>query len=306
MTTTPPAPDRPSAQDDTGSLVRVLMKHPRDAFVSHSSIAAQWSALGFTAPPDLGRAIDEFDQLASLIQQAGARIELLPPDERTGLDSIYVRDASIPTDAGVVLCRMGKALRAGEPAAQHDGLTEAGLPILGSITAPGQLEGGDATWLDERTLAVGEGYRTNAEGIRQLRELLRPGGVDVIAVPLPHWRGPGDVLHLMSLLSPVAPGVAVVYSPLLPVTFRSSLVAQGWRLVEVAPSEYDSMGTNVLALGHGRVLALRGNPMTRDALESAGLQVLVYDGAEISIKGSGGPTCLTRPLSRCPDGSSLT
>lgn len=306
MTTPPAVPDRLTAQDDTGAPVRVLMKHPRDAFRRHDAIAEQWRALGFTAPPDLGRAIDEFAQLTSLIQQSGATIELLPQDERTGLDSIYVRDASIPTDAGVVICRMGKSLRAGEPEAQHDALVTAGLPILGRITAPGRLEGGDATWLDERTLAVGEGYRTNAEGIRQLRGLLRPLGVDVVVVPLPHWRGPGDVLHLMSLLSPVAPQIAVVYSPLLPVPFRSSLVEQGWRLVEVDPSEYDSMGTNVLALGHGRVLALGGNPLTRDALESAGLQVLAYEGTEISVKGSGGPTCLTRPLSRVPARSSRT
>ncbi len=301
MTATPAA--MPSAQGDTGTLVRVLMKHPREAFRSAAAIAAQWRELGFTAPPDLGRAGDEFDQLVQLLRTAGVTVDLLAPDGRTGLDSIYVRDASIPTDAGIVLCQMGKVLRAGEPSAQQDALESLGLPILGTIQPPGRLEGGDATWLDSRTLAVGEGYRTNPEGIRQLRALLAPQGIEVITVPLPHWRGPGDVLHLMSLLSPVAPRVAVVYSPLLPATFRSWLLEQQWRLIEVDASEYDSMGTNVLALGDRRVLALRGNPATRAALDAAGFEVLEYEGAEISVKGSGGPTCLTRPLTRVPEGN---
>lgn len=292
---------RTIAQSDTGELAAVLMKHPRDAFRDAATIDTEWQALGFTAPPDLSRACDEFDRLVDLLQGAGVSVQLLPADGRTGLDSIYVRDASILTRAGLIGCRMGKALRAGEPAAHCDHFASGGARIVGSIQAPGTLEGGDATWLDERTLAVGEGYRTNAEGIRQLKGLLEPLGVDVVTVPLPHWRGPGDVLHLMSLLSPVALKVAVVYSPLLPVTFRSWLIAQGWRLIEVPASEYDSMGTNVLSLGRGRVVVLRGNPLTRAALEAAGLEVFAYEGTEISVKGSGGPTCLTRPLARYAD-----
>ena len=147
------------------------------------------------------------------------------------------------------------------------------------------------------TVVVGRGYRTNAEGIRQLRAQLGPA-VEVIEVPLPHWRGPGDVMHLMSLISPVDADLAVAYSPLLPVPFREWLLGRGMTLVETPAEEFESMGTNVLALAPRQCLMLTGNPRTRAALERAGATVIEYEGSEISVKGAGGPTCLTRPLLR--------
>jgi N-dimethylarginine dimethylaminohydrolase len=171
------------------------------------------------------------------------------------------------------------------------------MAIAGRIEPPGRLEGGDVLWLDARTLVVGRGYRTNGEGIRQLRAILG-SRVDVIEVPLPHWQGQHDVMHLMSLISPVDHGMAVVYSRLLPVPFREWLLDRGIHLVEVPDEEFDSMGTNVLALAPRRCLMLAGNPRTRAALERAGADVLEYEGTEISVKGAGGPTCLTRPLER--------
>ncbi len=289
-----------TAQSDVGQLVRVAMKHPREAFVSQASIDAQWSRLGFSAAPDFGRACDEFDRLVALLEDHGTTIDLLPADTRTGLDSIYTRDASLVSNSGVVLCAMGKALRIGEPAAQGDAFSGPGLAlsILGAVTPPGTIEGGDLAWIDPRTLAVGHGYRTNAEGIRQLRELLGDSIDELITVPLPHWRGPADVMHLMSLISPIHPTLAVVYSPLLPVPFRTSLIERGVTLIEVPDDEFESMGTNVLAIAPRTVVALKGNLRTRAALETAGIQVLEYDGLEISVKGAGGPTCLTRPLMR--------
>jgi N-dimethylarginine dimethylaminohydrolase len=174
------------------------------------------------------------------------------------------------------------------------------VPIVGEITEPGSLEGGDVVWLDERTIAVGRGYRTNEEGILQLRSMLADSIDEMIVVPLPHWRGPGDVLHLMSLVSPVDRDLAVVYSPLLPVPFRERLLEGGYALVEVPAEEFDTMGTNVLALGPRDCVMLAGNPRTRAALERAGVRVVEYVGDEISVKGAGGPTCLTRPLARAP------
>jgi N-dimethylarginine dimethylaminohydrolase len=171
------------------------------------------------------------------------------------------------------------------------------VPVLGSIEGTGCLEGGDVTWLTPGTLAVGRGYRTNDEGIRQLRELLGTD-VEVVVVPLPHWRGPSDVFHLMSVISPLADDVALVYSPLLPVVFRDLLLERGTTLVEVPDAEFESMGCNVLAVAPRLVVALDGNPETRRRMEAAGVEVHVYQGAEISSKGCGGPTCLTRPLER--------
>ena len=284
---------------EAGRLVSVVMKHARDAFADDQTIAAQWKALNFTAPPDYGAAIDEYERLLDILRSSGATIHLLPRDADTTLDSVYARDASIVSPKGIILCRMGKPARETEPDAQRRAFEALGseFGVYGRIEPPGLLEGGDVVWLDARTLLVGRGYRTNAEGIRQLRGLLGES-VDVIDVPLPHWRGEGDVLHLMSLLSPVDRDVAVVFSPLLPVPFRKLLLGRGYRLVEVPDDEFDSMGGNVLALGPGRCVMVAGNAATRRALERMGVEVVEYTGDEISVKGAGGPTCLTRPIVR--------
>jgi N-dimethylarginine dimethylaminohydrolase len=280
-----------------GRLSSVVVKHARDGFVDDQTIAAQWKALNYTDAPSLPRAIDEHDRFVEILRSSGAEVHLLPRNDRTTLDSIYVRDASISSPGGLILCGMGKPQRAGEPDAQDLALRTLGIRVAGRIAAPGRLEGGDLIWLDEATLAVGRGYRTNAEGIRQLRALVGDG-VEVVEVPLPHWRGAGDVMHLMSLISPVDKDLAVVYSPLLPVPFREWLQNRGVGFVETPHEEFDTMGTNVLALGPRRCLMLAGNPLTRHALERAGCEVLEYEGFEISVKGAGGPTCLTRPIVR--------
>jgi N-dimethylarginine dimethylaminohydrolase len=283
-----------------GKLASVVVKHVRDAWVDAQTIAAQWQTLNYTAPPDLPRAIDEQDRLFDILRSSGATVIELPRDSQTTLDSIYVRDASIVSSSGSILCAMGKAERATEPAAQEKALDGFGVAIAGRITAPGKLEGGDLIWLDEKALAIGRGYRTNAEGVRQLRALVG-ASVEVIEVPLPHWHGQSDVMHLMSLISPVDRDLAVVYSRLLPVPFREWLLERGIRLVEVPDVEFETMGTNVLALGPRRCLMLSGNPLTRRLLEQSGCEVLEYEGSEISVKGAGGPTCLTRPLVRTAD-----
>jgi N-dimethylarginine dimethylaminohydrolase len=172
-----------------------------------------------------------------------------------------------------------------------------GLPIAGRIEGEGRLEGGDLLWFDERTCAVARGYRTNDEGIRQLKALLG-SGVEVVTVPLPHYRGPEDVFHLMSIISPLDADLALVHSPLMPVPFREWLLGRGIELVEVAEEELDTLGCNALALAPRRCLTAAGNPQTRARLEAAGCEVLTYAAEEISLKGQGGPTCLTRPLVR--------
>ena len=286
---------------EVGRLVSVVMKHARDAFPDERTIAAQWKPLNFTAPPDRAAAIDEYERFLDILRGAGAHVHLLPADPGTTLDSLYARDASIISPKGIILCRMGKPTRETEPDAQRRAFESLGpsFNVCGQIEPPGLLEGGDVVWLDARTLLVGRGYRTNADGIRQLRVLLGES-VDVIDVPLLHWRGESDVMHLMSLISPVDRDLAVVYSRLLPVPFRKLLLGRGYRLVEVADEEFDSMGSNVLALGPGRCVMLAGNPRTRGALERANVEVIEYAGNEISVKGAGGPTCLTRPIVRAP------
>jgi N-dimethylarginine dimethylaminohydrolase len=278
---------------------RLLVKHARDAFQSSAACAAEWRALNFTAAPDFAAAVAQYDGLLETITRAHPEISLVhaPPDARVGLDSIYVRDASLVSPRGIILCRMGKDARRREPDAQGDVCGAHGIPVIGRIQPPGQIEGGDVVWFDDHTVAVGRGYRTNDEGIRQFSALVGPD-VTVITVPLPHYRGPSDVFHLMSIISPIDRDLAVVYSPLMPVPFREWLMAHGIALVEVPDAEFDSMGANVLAVAPRRAVMVRGNPVTKARLEAAGAMVYEYDGSEISLKGGGGPTCLTRPVSR--------
>jgi N-dimethylarginine dimethylaminohydrolase len=250
------------------------------------------------ASPDYDKALKEYDNFVEYLKKSIPEIYYLPQNDKTGLDSIYVHDPVIITNKGAILCNMGKEKRRAEPSAAGEFLLELDIPILGSITGEGTLEGGDVVWIDARTLAVGLGYRTNEEGIRQLKELIRDIVDEFIVVPLPHWKGPGDVLHLMSLISPVDHDLAVVYSRLLPVSFREWLLRRGIQLLDIPDSEFETMACNILAVSPRKCIMISGNPQTKQMLEDKGIEVWEYGGEEISMKGAGGPTCLTRPLLR--------
>ena len=220
-------------QSDVGAIKSLMIKHPRDAFVNDEHIASQWERLNYRAPPDFARAVDEYDRFVALLRGLGIDPHFLPADAEVGLDSLYTRDASIVCDRGVILCSMGKPERRNEPKAQEAVSRAMGVPVCGAITGDGRLEGGDFVWLDGRTAAIGWGYRSNDEGIRQLRKLLGDCVDELIVVPLPHWHGPNDVFHLMSIISPIDHDLALVYSPLLPVPFREALFDRGIKLIEV-------------------------------------------------------------------------
>ncbi len=287
-----------TAHSEYGQLTRVVIKPVANAFISDTKLADEWQALNYVQRPHLFNANEEFGTFERLLKSSGAEVLHLPVENKLTIDSIYCRDAAIATDFGMIICRMGKAGRANEPEAERLFFEASNIPVLGSIAAPGTLEGGDVAWLDEKTLAVGHTYRTNESGIAQLKALLEPRGVEVVVADLPHYRGPSDVFHLMSILSPVDRNLAVVYSPLMPVAFRKLLLNRGFELVEVPEPEFDSMGCNVLALAPRRCLVVAGNPVTLQRLKDAGCEVTTYPGTEISVKGGGGPTCLTRPIER--------
>ena len=285
-------------QNEVGRIERIVLKHAHDAFVSQVFIASHWRELGYTSLVNYEAARREYDAFVSLLRENIPELHFIPRDDRTGIDSIYVRDASLITDKGAILCRMGKESRRTEPEAVRAFYSQLGIPILGAITGGGRLEGGDVIWLSGRTLVVGRGYRTNDEGIRQLRELTAGLADEFVVVPLPHWRGPSDVFHLMSVISPIDHDLVLVYSPLLTVPFREWLIGRGITLIDVPDNEFETMGCNVLAVAPRRCLMLAGNPRTRDLLRAAGAEVFEYKGDEISRKGAGGPTCLTRPVLR--------
>lgn len=283
---------------EVGQIQSLLLKHPRSAFVGQKNIQQQWQRLNYLALPDYERALQEYENFVSLLKDIVPDISFLPEHGQTGLDSIYVHDSSIMTKKGFILTKMGKKEREGEPGAVGEFLKRLDVPIIGSISGEGLLEGGDIVLWDKKTLFVGLGYRTNEEGIRQLRGFTKNDIEEFIVVPLPHWKGPGDVLHLMSLISPIDYDLAVVYSRLLPVPFRNWLVQRSVKLIEVPDSEFESMGCNVLALAPRRCIMIEGNPLTRKKLLDEEVEVMEYRGEEISLKGAGGPTCLTRPLLR--------
>lgn len=284
---------------DVGVLKRVLVKRPEHAFISQSKLDSEWKQLGYRDRPDFRKAVREYDAFVSILSEH-SEIAFLPEDPSLTIDSIYVRDAALLTHQGMVICNMGKPERGLEPPAMMKEFAGTSVPVAGVIRSPGLLEGGDAAWLNDFTLAVGRGYRTNTQGIDQLKRWLEPSGIDVVIVDLTHWNGPSDVFHLMSILSPVDTDKSLVYSRLLPVVFRNCLLELNYRLIDVPDEEFESMGCNVLALSPGKVLMLAGNPLTRKLLEQESIDVIEYVGEEISRKGQGGPTCLTRPLLRAP------
>jgi dimethylargininase len=276
-------------QSMTGELRRVLVRAPR-AEDLHG-----WMMCGWRAEPDAARIAAEHEAFCELLAAAGAEVVLAESRADGNPDAIYTYDPALVVDAGALLLYPGKECRRAEVPALAEDFERAGVPIAGQLGPPEWAEGGDCCWLDEHTLLAGCGYRTNEAGIARLRELLP--GVEVLAFDLPHWRGCGEVMHLMSLISPLAPDLAVVYSPLLPTRLAQLLEQRDVKLVEVPDEEFDSMGANVLALAPRVALAVDGNPETRRRMERAGVDVLVYEGEELS-KGDGGPTCLTRPLLR--------
>jgi dimethylargininase len=273
----------------TGTLERVLVRPPL------AEDAARWRDHGWRAAPDSAAAAAEHELFCALLEEAGAEVVVSRHDPGNP-DAIYVFDPVLVGDQGAVLLRPGKERRRSEPAGLRPALEAAEVPVAAELASPVLAEGGDTLWLDDGTLLVGVGYRTNEESLAAF-EAAFPG-VDVVAFDLPHWNGAGQVMHLLSFISPLDSDLALVYPRIAPVRLLRLLAERGTRVLEVPDEEFESQGTNVLALGPRRALALEGNPDTQRLMERAGVDVVVYRGEEISRKGDGGPTCLTRPLLR--------
>jgi len=271
-------------------LRRVLVRPP------DAEACAAWRAFGWRDEPDPVQLAAEHEAFRALLAEAGAEVIVGETPVPLSPDSIYTYDPAIVTDRGAILLRPGKEGRQVEVDAMGADLVEAGVPLLARLEAPATAEGGDTVWLDERTLLAGRGYRTNEAGIEALRRFLPD--VEVVWFDLPYLTGPADVLHLMSLISPLDRDLALVYLPLLPVRLVELLEKRGVQLVEVPEEEFWSMGPNVLALAPRVALALDGNAETRRRMEEAGVEVRVYAGDQLSRLGDGGPTCLTRPILR--------
>lgn len=279
------------ARSSTAPLHDVLVKRPGAAF-GH---AFDDPAHGFLRPVDLARAQSEHDGLVTALDALGVRVHVLDDDPADDPDLSYVFDPLLVIDAGAVPLRPGKPNRAGEPAIVARWLAARDVPTVGRIVSPGTVEAGDTTWLRDDLFVIGRSLRTNDAGARQLAAIV---GGDVRIVDLPYWRGPAELVHLMSVISPVSDDLAVVFLPLLPATVHGWLLELGIRLVEVPEDEFATLGANVLAVRPGVVIVADGNPATRRGLEAAGVEVHAVALGEIGENGSGGATCLTRPVLR--------
>ncbi len=282
------------AQSMIAPLKRVMIRRPDQAFGNADPV--QWH---YTQPINLPEAQREHDALAAMLKQAGAEVIYHDVPLPQHADAIFVFDPSLITNAGAILLSMGKPLRRGEEAAQREMFERLGIPIYASLSGEARAEAGDMLWIDERTLAVGCGFRTNAEAVRQLRAALQPIGVSVLAYDLPYFTGPEACLHLLSLISIVDEQLAVVYLPLMPTALFQELVQRHFKFVEAPEHEFSkTQATNVLATKPGECIMLEGNPITQQRLMDAGCEVQTYRGYELSFKAEGGATCLTRPVLR--------
>lgn len=279
-------------------LRRVLVCSPRTAGWGQPERAAQWRDLGFRHAPDIEMAEAQHAALVRELQSAGADVVELPPAPDLSLDAVYTHDASLATDFGLLVMRPGKANRHAEGRNHSSFCAQLGIRTFGEIMAPATTEAGDILWIDAKTMLIGHGYRTNAAGIAQIGEMLAPKGIEVISAPLPHGGGPSECLHLMSLISLLDEQTALVDLPWLAVETVELLRARGFRFVEIEEAERETLACNVLALGEKRLLAIEDNRKTNARLRAAGFDVHTFPGSELCVNGSGGPTCLTRPLMR--------
>lgn len=285
-------------QSMTGKIEAILIKRPEEAFISQENLNANWEKFNYFGCPDYEKVIEEYNEFEKFIKENIPDVYYLKQDDRAGLDSIYAHDPLKVTKKGAIYFPMGKELRGREREATREYLESIGIPTLGEIKAPGKMEGGDVLWIDEKTVAIGRGYRTNDEGIRQFKELTKDIIDEYIIVPMPHGDGEDCCLHLMSIISFVDTDKAVVYSKYMPVFFREYLIEKGITLIECGDEEYDYLGTNVLCVAPGKCITIAGNPEITAKMRDAGIDVTTYEGKELSYRGTGGPTCLTCPLHR--------
>ena len=283
---------------NVSTLKTVLLKNPQAAFKSQKTIDLQWQDLNFIDKPDFKKSVTQYENFIDILNDNNVEILYIPEDEITSLDSIYTHDPIFMTPNGAVIGNMGKTQRKPETIMMKNYLNEIGVPIFGEIINDATLEGGDVIWIDEKTVTAGLTYRTNNKGIDQLRKILSTISIEVISVDLPHWNGPVDVLHLMSLISPLNENLFLIYKKLLPIGLLKLLKKLDIKTISIADEDYDSLGCNVLPLSTTKCLITSGNNKTCKIIEENGIEVIEFQASEICYKGSGGPTCLTRPIYR--------
>ncbi len=277
-------------------LRRVLVKRPGEAMAG-----ADPTAWNYATPLDLEKIQADHDGLAKLLQDSGAEVLFLDHDPEHLADLVFTHDPSLVTSEGAIIFRMGKLARRGEDEHHREFYDSIDVPILGTIEEPGTVEAGDCVWIDDKTLAVGMGFRTNPAGVAQLQALLTPLGVRVEAFDLPVYTGAAACLHLMSIMSMLDHDLALVFEPMIPVRLHKLLAERGVQCLAAPADEFTKSATlslNVLALSPRKCIGVAGNDKTAELMVNAGVDLTNFVGDELCLKAEGGPTCLTRPILR--------
>lgn len=282
-------------------LESILIKRPEDAFISQKHIDENYEKYDYLGRPIFEHVLSDFASFESILKENVRNVYYLPKDTHVGIDSIYAHDPLEVTEKGAMYFQMGKELRKNEPEATRKYLESIGVPTLGRLKGSATMEGGDLLWVDKKTVAIGLSDRTNEEGIKQFREIMGEMVDEVIPVPLPYVpSGKKKVMHLSGAIHIIAKDLAVIYPMYMPALFRSNLIERGFNFIEVSETEKKTKGTNVLALSPKKCMMVRGNKGVKRGIEEFGGEVLEFDGADLNIKGDGGPTCLTAVLLRVP------
>src|SRR3954451_7122821 len=269
-------------------LKRVLVRRP--------ATSGDWDGAGWRTPhPQTLES--QHAKFVELLDGLGVEVEVAEALDGQ-VDAVYMHDPLIVSGQGAIPLNMAKPARMKEPGHAAEEFARLGIPVLGTLAEDAYADGGDRFWLDDTTAAIGLGYRTNQQGARALQELLEPEGVTVEAYDMPHDQGPAYVLHLQSFLSAATNELFVIFEPLAPVRLLQDIKQRGIDWVAIDEESYHAMGCNILAVRPGVVVMVDGAPKVRQALERRGVEVHTYDGTDLSLKGDGGPTCLTAPLLR--------
>jgi N-dimethylarginine dimethylaminohydrolase len=294
----PPVTIRGMTSPDTAAAYGVtsMIAPLRRVLVRRPALSGDWAGAAWRTP-DPDRLAAQHEAFCALLAALGPEVEVAGALDGQ-VDAVYMHDPMVMTGRGGIPLRMAKPARRREPGHATEELGRLGIPVLGTIEAPGYADGGDRYWIDDATMAIGLGYRTNRAGAEALAQLVEPEGIHVEAYDMPHDRGPGSVLHLQSFISGVTPALCVIYEPLAPVRLLEDLRERGVEWIAIGHEAYDAMGCNILAVRPGVVVMVDGVAEVRRELERRGVEVHVYDGTELSLKGDGGPTCLTQPLLR--------
>lgn len=247
--------------------------------------------------PDPERALSQHRALVEAYEREGVSVHFVDPDGSPPgpfPNLIYVADLLFMTPEGAILARPAGAVRAGEERWVQRRLAELGIPILRAVSGSASFEGADAMWVDPETVLIGPGFRTNRDGVRQVRRVLEDLGVRTLLAEVP-----SASMHLMGQLRIVDRDLAFYRKGRLPRSAVKALEERGFSLHPFPDlQEMDArFANNIVTLGPRRILMPDGAPVTQGFYRDHGVECVGVALDEIH-KGAGSVGCLTGVLRR--------